>query len=118
MLQFAINKSYNKADELGCESISLPTVSCGHFGFPKNRMASLWMQSVVDFQKEMQSNVDERGMSRQKLKLIRLVTRSPMTTETFLVQYYKFMRDLVSRKPVSMRVLRKAFKQIDLDNDG
>lgn len=37
LLAFAAKNCFKKASELGCESLSVPAISCGDNGFPKKR---------------------------------------------------------------------------------
>lgn len=49
LLRSAVWNSLAKAEELGLESIALPAISSGIFGFPKDRCAAVLMRTALDF---------------------------------------------------------------------
>jgi len=49
LLRSAVNNSLLKAQELGLESLALPAISSGIFGFPKERCARLMVDAALDF---------------------------------------------------------------------
>ena len=49
LLGYATQSSLLKANELGCESISVPALSCGNFGFPKGVCARILLRSIGEF---------------------------------------------------------------------
>ncbi len=51
-LKNAIQSSLRLAAEKGLESISIPAVSSGIFGFPKNRCAKILVDTAVNFIKD------------------------------------------------------------------
>lgn len=50
LLEYATQSSLHKANELACESISIPALSCGNFGFPKGVCARILLRSIGEFQ--------------------------------------------------------------------
>lgn len=57
-LQDAVTGSLQVADELKCASISLPAISTGIFGFPKDRAAAIIFKTVTAyFEKNANTNV-------------------------------------------------------------
>jgi len=74
-LQDAISGSMRLAEELKLTSISFPAISTGIFGFPKERAAALFMQTIKDF-------VDLNSLS--PLQLIRITIIDSPTFEIFL----------------------------------
>lgn len=48
-LYSAVTKSLEQARDLRCESISIPAISSGIFGFPKDKCASIILSAVVAF---------------------------------------------------------------------
>lgn len=63
------------ADELGVESIALPAISTGIFGFPKERAAEVILQSIETYFQENASS---------GILLIKLVLFDQSTAEAFL----------------------------------
>ncbi len=49
LLRRAVWNSLLKADELKIESIAMPAISSGIFGFPKDRCAAIFIQTALDF---------------------------------------------------------------------
>lgn len=48
-LSDAVRGSLKVADELKCKSISMPAISTGIFGFPKERAAGIILKSIEDY---------------------------------------------------------------------
>ena len=48
-LRAAVTSSLTLADEKALTSLSLPAISCGIFGFPKDRGAQVILDAIVDF---------------------------------------------------------------------
>ena len=69
---------YEKANELGCESVSLPAISSGIFGFPKPLCARVFFEALKNF--VINSKKDETAL---KLQLVRLSNFDAETTEIF-----------------------------------
>ena len=73
-LAAAINGSLEVADELKCSSISLPAISTGIFGFPKERAAKVMFSAIEDYFSKHGSGI----------KLVRLVLFDDSTINAFL----------------------------------
>jgi O-acetyl-ADP-ribose deacetylase len=59
-LSDAVIGSLSVADELKCKSISLPAISTGIFGFPKDRAAGIILNSIDQyFAKTQESNIQQ-----------------------------------------------------------
>ena len=71
----AITSSLRLADELKCSSISMPAISTGIFGFPKERAAGIIFKSI---EKYFSSSNDS------SLKIIRIVLFDEATIQPFL----------------------------------
>jgi len=71
----AIRGSLHLADQLGLNSIALPALSTGIFGFPKHQAARIILSTVQDY---LVSAPDT------PLKLIRLVLFDPATVRAFI----------------------------------
>ncbi len=71
----AITGSLRVADELKCSSISMPAISTGIFGFPKERAAGIIFKSI---EKYFSSSNDS------SLKIIRIVLFDEATIQPFL----------------------------------
>lgn len=63
-----------KADELKVESISIPAISSGIFGFPKKDCALVFLRVIKDYLSSMSTN----------LKIIRLCNIDKQTSDIFL----------------------------------
>ncbi|HCZ06008.1 MAG: putative ATPase [Thermotogota bacterium] len=74
-LSEAVYNSLKKAHELGLCSISMPAISSGIFGFPKERCAEIFFETIARFLKEHKET---------SLKEIRLCNIDSETCEIFL----------------------------------
>jgi O-acetyl-ADP-ribose deacetylase (regulator of RNase III) len=54
LLQNAIINSYKRADELDCESIAIPAISSGIFGYPLGRCAKVFAESTKKYIDELE----------------------------------------------------------------
>ncbi len=73
----AIRGSLQTADQLGLSSISLPAISTGIFGFPKERAAPIILSTIEDYFLHHESG----------LKVIRLVLFDKATLQAFLAAW-------------------------------
>lgn len=71
----AISGSLRVADELKCESISMPAISTGIFGFPKERAAGIIFSAIEKY---------FASSKESSIKIIRLVLFDKETTQIFL----------------------------------
>ena len=77
-LQDAVAGSLQVADELKCASISMPAISTGIFGFPKDRAAGIIFETIGDyFDKHEGSTVN----------VVRIVLFDQSTIDAFLKQW-------------------------------
>lgn len=58
-LKSAVLSALKLAEELKCEKVSLPAISTGIFGFPKNRGTRIIFDTCVHFLKSQANNVKE-----------------------------------------------------------
>ena len=70
----AITGSLRVADELKCKSISMPAISTGIFGFPKDRAAGIIFKSIKKYLNENKSG----------LKIVQLTLFDQTTIDIFL----------------------------------
>jgi len=73
-LSDAITGSLQMADELKCKSISMPAISTGIFGFPKDRAAGIIFKAVAVYFEENKNS---------SLKQVRIVLFDQPTIEAF-----------------------------------
>ena len=73
-LSDAVTGSLRVADELKCESIALPAISTGIFGFPKDRAAGILFTSFEKYFKENASN----------LKVVKILLFDQSTVDVFV----------------------------------
>jgi len=59
ILGMTVRSCLEKADELKCSSISLPAISSGIFGFPKEKCASIMFDISITYIKEGKTNLKE-----------------------------------------------------------
>ena len=71
----AIIGSLRVADELQCSSISMPAISTGIFGFPKDRAAGIIFKAIEKY---------FSGSSDSSLKIIRILLFDDATIQPFL----------------------------------
>ena len=57
-LEQAVMGSLRVADELKCESIALPAISTGIFGFPKDRAAGITLSAIENYFRGNESNIN------------------------------------------------------------
>ncbi len=74
-LTAAIQGSLQIAESLGLQSISMPAISTGIFGFPKEQAARIIYKTIEEYYKEEQPS---------SLELIRLILYDQLTLTTFL----------------------------------
>jgi len=74
-LQDAVTGSLQVADELKCKSISMPAISTGIFGFPKDRAAGIIFKTVANY---FETNANS------SLKQVRIVLFDQPTIEIFI----------------------------------
>ncbi|MBL8080929.1 MAG: macro domain-containing protein [Anaerolineales bacterium] len=77
-LSDAVTGSLRVADELQCESISLPAISTGIFGFPKERAAGIIFSSVEKYSLQDGSS---------KLKQVRILLYDQPTIDAFMKKW-------------------------------
>jgi len=77
-LQDAVVGSLQVADELKCESISMPAISTGIFGFPKDRAAEIIFKAIG---KQLDKN------EASTIKVVRIVLFDQSTIDAFLKQW-------------------------------
>lgn len=74
----AVAGSLQVADELKCASISMPAISTGIFGFPKDRAAGIIFKAVASYF-EMNTN--------SSLKQVRIILFDQSTIDVFMKQW-------------------------------
>jgi O-acetyl-ADP-ribose deacetylase (regulator of RNase III) len=73
----AVSGSLSVADELELTSISMPAISTGIFGFPKNRAAKIIFKTIQEY-------FDKR---KSGLKIVRLVLLDQSTVDEFIEEW-------------------------------
>jgi len=73
-LTAAVNGSLEVADQLNCSSVSLPAISTGIFGFPKERAARIIFDSIKKYFSQNETGI----------KFVRLVLFDESTIDAFL----------------------------------
>ena len=73
-LSDAVTGSLRVADELKCESITMPAISTGIFGFPKERAAGIIFTSIEKYFESNTSNI----------KVVKLVLFDQSSTDVFI----------------------------------
>ncbi len=58
-LRDAVRNALQKAEDLGLQSIALPAISMGIFGFPRDRGTRILLETVVDFLKQQARSLQE-----------------------------------------------------------
>jgi O-acetyl-ADP-ribose deacetylase (regulator of RNase III) len=76
-LSEAVTASLQVADQLQCQTIAMPAISTGVFGFPKERAAPLILTAIRDYFQSSPSHI----------KLVRLVLFDRETLEAFLAAW-------------------------------
>lgn len=82
-LRNAVLNSLRKADELGAKSISIPAISSGIFGFPKDRCAKIFFKTIREF----------AATNPKNLKLVRLCNIDSETANIFLKKSLEFFEE-------------------------
>lgn len=94
-LRSAVYKSLKLADEREFESIAIPAVSAGIFGFPKDRCAAIILQTVIDFCGEHQDS---------KLRTIRITIIDEPTLKPFMEEFVKRFGEGGKRASIGARL--------------
>ncbi len=80
LLEAAVRNSLLKAEELNLQSIALPAISSGIFGFPKERCAEIMIATAIDFFSQQPhcklsricfTNIDEATVAIFEAKILR-----------------------------------------------
>ncbi len=82
-LKNAVLNSLKKAQELELESISLPAISSGIFGFPKERCAKIMIKTIIDFFEENKEST---------LKVVNCCNIDDYTNNLFLEEIKKYKK--------------------------
>jgi len=82
-LKNAVLNSLKKAQGLGLKSMSLPAISSGIFGFPKERCAKIMIKTIIDFFKENRES---------SLKVVNCCNIDDRTTSLFLEEIRKYKK--------------------------
>lgn len=77
-LSDAVRGSLRVADELKCKSISMPAISTGIFGFPKDRAAGIIFKSIEDYFAQNQNSGIEQ---------VRIILFDDSSVDVFLKQW-------------------------------
>ena len=78
LLYSAIYSTLAKADEIKCESVSIPAISSGIFGFSKPLCSKVFFQALKQYVVE-----NKKSEKETTLKLVRLTNFDAETTEIF-----------------------------------
>jgi len=57
-LGFAVRNCFIEADKLKFTSISLPAISSGIFGFPKDKVAKIMFQTALEYSKKKSKHIN------------------------------------------------------------
>jgi len=87
-LSSAIINSLKTAEKLGAESISLPAISSGIFGFPKDKCADVFFEALKNY-------ID--NYKPKNLKRIRLCNIDNLTCEIFLKKSLEHFETSIER---------------------
>jgi O-acetyl-ADP-ribose deacetylase (regulator of RNase III) len=79
-LSTAITSSMELAEQLGLTSIALPPISTGIFGFPKEKAARVFMQTIQEF---------FLNKPNSSLGLVRLVIIDSLTFNIFFTEFQR-----------------------------
>jgi putative ATPase len=77
----AVIGSLRVADELKCESVSMPAISTGIFGFPKERAAGILFSNIEKYFANTKSST---------LRIVRIVLFDEPTIRVFMDKWNKF----------------------------
>jgi O-acetyl-ADP-ribose deacetylase (regulator of RNase III) len=77
-LSAAVTGSLRAADELKCESIALPAISTGIFGFPKERAAGIIFSSIENYFSQTKTST---------LKQVRVLLYDQPTIDAFMKKW-------------------------------
>ena len=82
-LSDAVKGSLRVANELKCESMAMPAISTGIFGFPKDRAAGIIFKAIEEFFKDNESS----------LKVVKLTLFDQATVNVFLNSWHEKWAD-------------------------
>ena len=78
-------KSLQKANELGCTSISMPAISSGFFGYPKELCANIIFKGLKEF-----VEVSKKQEQALALTKVRLTNIDNPTCKVLVQEFDKF----------------------------
>lgn len=81
-LSDAVTGSLRVADELKCKSISMPAISTGIFGFPKDRAAGIIFKSIEDYFVENKNS---------EIQQVRIILFDMPTLQVFVKVWQTYM---------------------------
>ena len=81
-LSDAVTGSLRVADELKCKSISMPAISTGIFGFPKDRAAGIIFKSIEGYFSENKNS---------EIQQIRIILFDMQTLQVFVKVWQKYL---------------------------
>jgi putative ATPase len=76
------------AEELECQSISIPAIATGSFGFPKKKCAKIMFDCLLNYE----SVIGDEA----KLKFVRFVNNDLKTTEVFVDEFDNRLLDNIN----------------------
>ena len=82
LLKDAVLNALTQANYLGCKSVSIPAISSGIFGFPKDLCAQLMMQTIERF-------VGTEEIGELHLKEVRLTNFDDETYQIFSEEFHR-----------------------------
>ena len=82
LLMHTVFNTLKKANELGCESVSIPAISSGIFGFPKPLCAKVFFYTLAKF-----VQIAQQTNTELTLKLVRLCNFDDETCIIFRCQF-------------------------------
>ncbi|GAB5358314.1 hypothetical protein AAMO2058_000447000 [Amorphochlora amoebiformis] len=102
-LESSVKSSLIAADRRSLKSISLPAISIGIFGFPKQKCADIIVQSIIDEVKHT-----------KHLKLVRIVVIDTKTLQYFLKAYDRLFKQqplAATRTTSTVKPVSRGFKK-------
>lgn len=95
LLEKSIHNCLAQATKLSCKSISLPAISSGIFGFPKEKCAKILIKTVIQF---LESN-------ETKLNQVNFTIIDEETVEVFIEQFNRILskeQDIFKKVPLNL----------------
>lgn len=107
LLQMTVQNCFREAEKLGCQSIAIPAISTGIFGYPKDRSTKIIWKASVKYLKDNKNR-------QSRVKQIRLTSNDQSMVQEFktALDNYRTEEEKLARKKKIFAKKKKKEKKI------